>query len=153
MQNLTYPILWINELEKSLGVFLNEDMLTSCAPGSESFFNDLLLCCPDGTIKKVEKAIKIGRVKTPPDNYADKFLFWIGLGLIRIKLLFSSNNETISFLKLKDKVLALLQEDEEKWDSDGELYILIENIEDASSFSQLIEVMKNRCWPNFTLDQ
>jgi hypothetical protein len=150
MDKLMYPILWINESEKSLGIFLNEDQLTSCSPGSQDFFNDLLLCCPDGTIIKVEKAIKIGRVKTPPDIYILKILFWIGLGLIRVKLLFRPNKEAIPFAEFIKKVIMLLREDDEMWDSDGELDQLVENIKASSSFSQLIEVMKKRCWPSFT---
>lgn len=150
MKNLTYPILWINESEKNLGIFLNEDQLTSCSPGSQDFFSGLLLCCPDGTMISVEKAIKIGRVKTPPDSYIEKILSWVGLGLIRVKLLFKPNKEVIPFADFVKKVILLLQEDDEKWDSDGELDLLVENIEASGSFAQLIEIMKKRCWPNFT---
>jgi hypothetical protein len=148
MDNLTYPILWINESEKSLGIFLNEDQLTSCSSGSQDFFNDLLLCCPDGTIISVEKATKIGRVKSPPDSYIEKILSWFGLGLIRVKLSFKPNKGVVPFTDFVKKVKLLLLEDDEKWDSDGELDLLVENIEASGSFAQLIEIMKNRCWPS-----
>lgn len=148
MDNLTFPILWINQSEKNLGVFLDLDQLTSCTPGSQGFFNNLLLVCPDGVIKRVERAVKIGKANSSPG--VPKILTWLGMGLIRVKLYFSSDNELIQFPDLVKLVVKLLYEDEEKWDSDGELDELVNKIESSTSFLALVDIMEKRCWPSFS---
>jgi hypothetical protein len=145
---MEFPVVWINKSENNLGVFLDQDQLTSCAPGSQSFFTDLIVCSYNGIFYQIRQANKVGKAKRHLPGLP-KFFTWLGLGMIRVEHSYYPDTLSLSFWEFKDMVIHIIKDNEELWDSDGEIDTLLVNLWACENFQDLIMVLRRRCWPDF----
>jgi len=141
VEDLRFPLLWINRDEKSMGVYRNEKDLITCGRGSEDFYNNLVLISFDGKKYTVLKAVRIGKAG---GISGIAFLKYFGIYEIIVDLDFSDKVESCDLKTLKETISYILKEDEDYWDSDGNLDQLLSLLDKTTSVSEVVDLMKRR---------
>ena len=141
VEDFRFPLLWINRDEKSMGVYRNEKDLITCGRGSEDFYNNLVLISFDGKKYTVLKAVRIGKAG---GISGITFLKFFGIYEIIVDLDFSDKVETCDLKTLKETISYILKEDEDYWDSNGNLDQLLSLLDKTTSVSEVVDLMKRR---------
>lgn len=138
---MEYPILWIQDIDGSMGVFKDFKDFSICPKGAEKFYDNLYVITSDEETLKIKNAKRTGK-RFPLNKF--KFLMIFGEYDIEVKFDFYGNIKPLTLIELKDKVLSILENDITLWDADGRYGELITLIEKSNSIKQLVAIMKNR---------
>ena len=151
--NLTensFPLLWVNDQEGSLGSFRNHNELSLCTRSvakKKSFYSDSTLVSNDGNTYRV---VDVDILNTVEQNSVKRAIFRIfDADTVRVKL-HLENEGKIPLEDLKQRVYIRLNADNELWDSDGNLEKLIDIIRDARSVRKVVRILTKRYYNELT---
>lgn len=142
--NESFPILWLNKVEGSLGTFRSNDEMstsTKSAFAEKGFYFCIQLIAHDGSTYQVDS---IGaKVISNPNSF--KTLLWrlAGGELYKVELNLRFDGE-LSLDGLINAVKEILLDDYEYWDSDGQLERLVKQLDRARSIFEVINLIDKR---------
>ena len=144
INNSEFPILWINDIDSSLGVFKDLDELMTCTSGTlrSGWYTELKLITHSGKILGINRARKV----QTKSQFSVSTLFWkiFGAELIKVELDLVELSYKLNLDDLRKNIRCILIRNIDRWDSDGNLDQLLSLLEKATSVSEVVDLMKRR---------